>query len=57
MADHSLTSMKYTLKAVKLADKSIDMERKYQDENLSRGIVDLVLTARDNWKNKTIANE
>lgn len=29
MADHSLISMKYALKAVKLAIKSIDMERKY----------------------------
>lgn len=47
MADHSLIAVKYALKAVKLADKSIDMERKYQDENLSRDIVDLVLTARD----------
>ncbi|MBK6700790.1 MAG: hypothetical protein IPG55_13055 [Saprospiraceae bacterium] len=52
MADHSLIAVKYALKAVKLADKSIDMERKYQDENLSRDIVDLVLTARDKQKIK-----
>ena len=52
MADHSLIAVKYALKAVKLAHKSIDMERKYQDENLSRDIVDLVLTARDKQKIK-----
>ena len=52
MADHSLIAVKYALKAVKLADKSIDMERKYQDENLSRDIVDLVLKARDKQKIK-----
>ena len=46
MADHSLIAAEYALKAVKLADKSIDKERKWQDEKLSPDIVDLVLSTR-----------
>lgn len=46
MADHSLGAAWYALKAVKHAYKSIDSERKWQDEQLPSEIKDLVLTAR-----------
>jgi hypothetical protein len=55
MADHSLRAAEYALKAVKLADKSIDKERKWQDKNLSPDIVDLVLSTRDKQKIKAKA--
>lgn len=51
MADHSLRAAEYALKAVKNAGKSIDIERKWQDEQLPTDIVELVLTARTNQKN------
>ena len=46
MADHSLGASLYALKAVKNAGKSIDTERKWQDEQLPSEIKDLILTAR-----------
>ncbi len=46
MADHSLGAAWYALKAVKNAGKSIDAERKWQDEQLPSEIKELVLTAR-----------
>jgi hypothetical protein len=46
MADHSLGAAWYALKAVKNAGKSIDAERKWQDEQLPSEITDLVFTAR-----------
>ena len=46
MADHSLEAAWYALKAVKSAGKSVDLERKWQDEQLPLEIKDLVLTAR-----------
>ena len=46
MADHSLGAAWYALKAVKNAGKSIDAERKWQDEKLPSEIKDIVLTAR-----------
>jgi len=46
MADHSLGAVWYALKAVKNAGKSIDAERKWQDEQLPSEIKELVLTAR-----------
>ena len=46
MADHSLRAAEYALKAIKLADKSIDIERKFQDKHLSLDITELVLSAR-----------
>ncbi len=52
MADHSLRAAEYALKAVKLADKSIDNERKWQDKKLSPGIAELVLSTRDKQKIK-----
>ena len=45
MADHSLGAALYALKAVKNADKSIDTERKWQNEQLPSEIKDIVLTA------------
>jgi len=48
MADHSLGAAWYALKAVKNAGKSIDAERKWQDEQLPVEIKELVLTARKN---------
>jgi hypothetical protein len=46
MADHSLGPALYALKAVKNAGKSIDAERKWQNEQLPSEIIELVLTAR-----------
>ena len=50
MADHSLGAAWYALKAVKNAVKSIDEERKWQDEQLPSEIKELVLTARKSRK-------
>ena len=46
MADHSLGPAWYALKAVRSAGKSIDEERKWQDEQLPEEVRGLVLTAR-----------
>jgi len=46
MADHSLGAALYALKAVKNAAKSVDAERKWQNEQLPSEIRELVLTAR-----------
>ncbi|MCX6666284.1 MAG: hypothetical protein NT038_09585 [Euryarchaeota archaeon] len=54
MADHSLGPAWYALKAVKSAGKSIDAERKWQDEQLPSEIKELVLTARKNRRLKKI---
>ncbi len=54
MADHSLRAAEYALKAIKLANKSTDEERKWQDEHLSVDILELVLTARKKQKIKVI---
>ena len=48
MADHSLGAAIYALKAIKNAGKSIDAERKWQNEQLPSEIVEIVLTARTN---------
>jgi hypothetical protein len=50
MADHSLGAAWYALKAVKNAGKSIDAERRWQDEQLPSEIKELVLTARKSRK-------
>lgn len=47
MADHSLGPAWYALKAVKSAGKSVDAERKWQNEQLLPEIKWLVLTARN----------
>jgi hypothetical protein len=46
MADHCLRSAWYALKAVKCAGGSVDEERRWQNEQLSSEVLDLVLTAR-----------
>jgi len=46
MADHSLGAALYALKAVKSAGKSIEVEKKWQNDQLPVEIMDLVLTAR-----------
>ncbi len=53
MSDHSIGAAIYALKAVSSAGKSIDLERKWQNEQLPIEIMDLVLTAR-NMKEKTL---
>jgi hypothetical protein len=50
MADHSLGAAWYALKALKNAGKSIDAERKWQDEQLPSEIIELVLTVRKSRK-------
>ena len=50
MADHSLGAAWYALKAVKNAGKSIDAERKWQDEQLPSEIKELVLNAMKSRK-------
>jgi hypothetical protein len=45
MADHSLGAALYALKAVKNSGKSIDAERKWQNEQLPSEIMKLVLAA------------
>ena len=46
MADHSLGPALYALKAVKNAGKSVDQERKWQNDQLHSDIRELVLSAR-----------
>ena len=46
MADHSLGAAWYALRAVKSAGRSVEAERRWQDEQLPPGIRELVLTAR-----------
>ena len=46
MADHSLRAAAYALKAIQLAGKSIEEERKWQDEHLPLELMELVLSAR-----------
>lgn len=46
MADHSLVAALYALKAAKNAGKSINAERKWQNEQLSPDIIELVLDER-----------
>jgi len=50
MADHSLGSAWYALKAVQQAGKPIDAERKWQDEQLPSEIKEIVLSARKSRK-------
>jgi len=48
MADHSLAAAWYALKAVKSNGKSIEDERKWQEEQLPYEIKELFLSARNN---------
>lgn len=47
MADHSLGPAYYALKAVKSAGLSVELERKWQDEQIPSEIRELYLTARE----------
>jgi len=47
MADHSIIAAEYALKAIKLANKSVDAERNWQDKQLSSDISELVITTRN----------
>ena len=46
MADHSLGAAIYALKAIESVGKSIEAERKWQNEQLPSEIKEIVLTAR-----------
>ncbi len=48
MADHSLGTAWYALKAAKAADKSIEEERQWQNQQLPPEVKDIVLSARKN---------
>jgi len=50
MADHSLGAVWYALKAVNNTGESIELERKWQDDQLPSEIKELVLTARKSRK-------
>lgn len=50
MADHSTGAAEYALKAVKLSGKSIEEERRWQDEQLAPDISELIQTARQKKK-------
>jgi hypothetical protein len=52
MANHSTRAAEYALLAVKISGKSIEEERKWQDEILTQDITDLILTARQRKKLK-----
>jgi hypothetical protein len=54
MADHSLGAAWYALKAVKSAGKSVDTERKWQDQQLPIEIKELVINARKAKKFRNI---
>lgn len=47
MADHSLGPAYYALKAVKSAGQSVEVERKWQDEQIPTEIRELYLSARE----------
>jgi hypothetical protein len=47
MTDHSLGAALYALKAAKSAGKSVEAERKWQDEQLPPEIRELVMSARE----------
>lgn len=47
MADHSLRAAEYSLKAIKIAGKSVEEERKFQDRHLPAEVLDLVQSARN----------
>ncbi|MFW9896968.1 MAG: putative immunity protein [Candidatus Thorarchaeota archaeon] len=56
MSDHSLGAALYALKVVDSVGKSIDLERKWQNEQLPIEIMDIVLTAR-NKKEKALKKD
>jgi len=50
MADHSIGAAEYALKAIKFSGKSVEEERKWQDEQLTPDISELISTAREKKK-------
>jgi hypothetical protein len=46
MADHSLRAAEYALKAIKESGKSVEIERSWQDGQLSKEIGKIVLSTR-----------
>ena len=50
MADHSIGAAEYALKAIKLSGKSVEKERKWQDNQLTSEISELILTVREKKK-------
>ncbi len=54
MADHSLGAVRYALKAVKNAGKSVKIEQKWQVEHLPADVSELVLTALEAPKFKRL---
>lgn len=46
MADHSVGGALYALKAIKIAGKSVEAERKWQNKQLPKEIEELVLSTR-----------
>lgn len=57
MPDHSLRAAEYALKAIKLADKSIDIELKFQNQHLPIDIIKLVLSTRNKQNIKANGTE
>lgn len=57
MADHSLRAAEYALKAVKSTGQSIEVERKWQEEQLPPDIIEMVLYARKKIKINTIVKD
>lgn len=47
MADHALGAAVYALKAVRIAGKSTEAEKKWQNERLPSEIAELIMTARE----------
>jgi hypothetical protein len=47
MADHSTRAADYALKTVNISGKSVENERKWQNEHLPAGVKELVLSARE----------
>jgi hypothetical protein len=46
MADHSLGAVQYALKAIKVLGESVELEQKWQDEQLPSDIKELIISAR-----------
>ena len=47
MSDHSLPAADYALKAIKFSGQSVEVERKWQNEQLPASIKELVLSVRN----------
>ena len=56
MADHSLGAALYALKAIKNAEKSVEVERKWQEQKLPADVRELVLSALEAERFKRFLN-